>query len=803
MTDKIKNLIHMLRQSIYTGERRLKQLAIVRRIGYIICIIGAVTTIMNIVQHKGAVTYTTMTICIAGILISFVSSVFKDIRVALCAAWFFCVVIFSYYAISGTNEGFAILWTLMVPLAFGYFAGIFYGLTVSFYYELLFIVLFYTPIHQKMAAYYTETFMQRYPILYLTSILLNAVTMISNHISTLMQMEYEVKLKEALKVAEEESRHAQAANDAKSTFLSNMSHEIRTPINAVLGMNEMILRECETEDILSYSENIKNAGNTLLGIVNDILDFSKIEAGKIEIIPVEYDLSSVINDLVNMIQVRADDKGLELKLDFRESIPKQLFGDEIRIKQIITNILTNAVKYTEKGSVTFGIDYEKTDDPEIILMKVSVKDTGIGIKKEDINKLFSEFDRIEEKRNRNIEGTGLGMSITKSLLEMMGSSLDLDSVYGEGSEFSFAIKQKVISDEPLGNYGESYRAHVSRHKKYKEKFTAPDARVLVVDDNPMNLIVFKSLIKKTLVQVDTAEDGVKGLVLADRNKYDVIFLDHMMPGKDGIETLHELKAKTDGINIDTPTICLTANAISGAKEAYVKEGFIGYLSKPVDADELEDMLLHYIPDEKIMSPGPDEDKNAQQAPAADEDDELASIDGDLIDIKEGIRLSGGKEPYMGLMKIFYDSIDERYEEIDNFYKAKDLKNYTIKVHALKSSAKLIGAGDFANDAQLLENAGKEDNTDYIDSHKDDFMKKYLSFKELLEPLFGGEKEKKIPEVDDELMGFAFEGIEEALKNEEYDTIDGIFEEMSEYSIPERYKERWIRIQETVYERKNK
>ena len=311
------------------------------------------------------------------------------------------------------------------------------------------------------------------------------------------------------------SEKAIAASEAKSTFLSNMSHEIRTPINAVLGMNEMILRECNDSNILAYSDSIKTAGNTLLGLINDILDFSKIESGKMEIIPVDYDLASLLNDLVNMIQTRADDKGLILELEFEPNVPNHLNGDEVRIKQVVTNILTNAVKYTKKGIVTFTVGYEKIEnDPESVVLNIAVKDTGIGIKKEDMAKLFSEFERIEEERNRNVEGTGLGMNITKRLLEMMGSSLEVQSIYGLGSLFSFSLKQKVHDWEPLGDYETTYRAALSSKKKYKEKFIAPDANVLVVDDTPMNLMVFKSLLKQTQVHIDTAESGDAGISLA-------------------------------------------------------------------------------------------------------------------------------------------------------------------------------------------------------------------------------------------------------------------------------------------------
>jgi len=329
-----------------------------------------------------------------------------------------------------------------------------------------------------------------------------------------------------------------------------MSHEIRTPINAILGMNEMILRECNDKNILGYSDSIRTAGSALLGLVNDILDFSKIEAGKMEIIPVDYDLSSVINDLMNMIQTKADDKGLKLAFDISREVPKFLHGDEVRIKQVITNILTNAVKYTEKGTITLHASYEKiTEEPDSIMLHVAVRDTGIGIRQEDMKNLFSEFDRIEEERTRNVEGTGLGMSITKRLLEMMGSSLQVESTYGLGSVFSFSLKQTVVKWEALGDYEEAYQSSLAGRKKYHEKIRAPEAEILVVDDTPMNLDVFIQLLKQTGIKIETATGGEEALSLSYDKKYDIIFLDHMMPDKDGIETLHELRASPVSVRL--------------------------------------------------------------------------------------------------------------------------------------------------------------------------------------------------------------------------------------------------------------
>ena len=396
------------------------------------------------------------------------------------------------------------------------------------------------------------------------------------------------------------SERAVAANEAKSSFLSNMSHEIRTPINAILGMNEMILRESNEESTLTYSQNIKTAGNTLLGIVNDILDFSKIEEGKMNIVPVDYDLSATLKDLVNMIRIRLDAKKLKLIQDFDINTPRFLHGDEIRVKQIITNILTNSAKYTERGSVTFKVSYDKIpSEPDSVMLNVSVKDTGIGIKPADMDKLFSKFDRIEENRNRNIEGTGLGMSITKELLEMMGSSLNVSSIYGAGSEFSFTIKQTVVSWDPLGDFEETQKKTQEEVKEYKQKFEAPEANILVVDDNNMNLLVFTRLLKQTKVKIDTAVSGDEGIGMILKKKYDVIFLDHMMPEKDGVQVLRELKEGPENLNMDTPYICLTANAINGARDEYLKAGFDDYLAKPVDPEELEEMLFRFLPREKI------------------------------------------------------------------------------------------------------------------------------------------------------------------------------------------------------------
>ncbi len=408
---------------------------------------------------------------------------------------------------------------------------------------------------------------------------------------------------------------ANQANQAKSYFLSTMSHDIRTPMNAIIGMNEMILRNSRDDEILVYSESIRAAGNTLLGIINDILDFSKIEAGKMEIIEVDYNFVSLLNDLVNMVQRKADEKGLSFELDVDKNIPRVMHGDEIRIKQVITNILSNAVKYTKEGSVVFSVYSSKCEDnPDHVMLHVSVKDTGIGIKKEDLDKLFVAFERIEEKKNRNIEGTGLGMAIAQSFLNMMGSKLQVESEYGKGSEFSFDLKQEVVKWEPLGEFDAAFKRFISERELYRVKFTAPNARILVVDDTEVNLKVFVNLLSKTKMQIETADSGDACIALFKRNPYDMIFLDHMMPDKDGIETIKEMKECSGTPNQKTPVICLTANAVSGMREMYINAGFDDYLTKPIDTARLENMLINYLPPD-LVHPAGDEEEEEKSPPA--------------------------------------------------------------------------------------------------------------------------------------------------------------------------------------------
>ena len=389
---------------------------------------------------------------------------------------------------------------------------------------------------------------------------------------------------------------ADNANQAKSNFLANMSHEIRTPINAVLGMDEMILREATEENIIEYATSIKRAGETLLSLVSDILDFSKIESGKMTLINEPYNVPDLINDMINAFSLRMRQKGLSFITEIDSNIPKVLVGDEIRIKQIALNILSNAFKYTKEGYVKLKISSIIENDKCKLLF--SVEDTGSGIKKEALERLFETFERIDEKKNRHIEGSGLGLNITKNLLKMMGSDINVKSVYGRGSIFSFELCQDIIDKTPIGEIS-SEVVKTGVYEKNTEEFIAPKGRVLVVDDNMVNLTVMKGLLKKTQIKVDLALSGAEALRLTKLNKYHLIFMDHLMPELDGIETFARMKEMEENLNIDTPCIVLTANAISGAKEQYMEAGFAEYMTKPIDITLLDTNLIKYLPKDLI------------------------------------------------------------------------------------------------------------------------------------------------------------------------------------------------------------
>ncbi|MBP5178501.1 MAG: response regulator, partial [Lachnospiraceae bacterium] len=527
------------------------------------------------------------------------------------------------------------------------------------------------------------------------------------------------------KVLKLEKTAADIANKAKSDFLADMSHEIRTPINAVLGMNEMILRKSDDEKILDYASNIKSAGNTLLSIINTILDFSKIEDGKMELVPVEFNINDLTHNLVNTISERAKAKGLELKVDIDETLPSKLYGDDVRISQVIMNLLTNAVKYTEKGSVTLCIRKKEIVDDNLIFY-VAVKDTGIGIRREDIDKLAISFERLEEKRNRHIEGTGLGISIVTKLLEMMNSRLEVESEYGKGSVFSFYLKLKIADAAPVGKY-QDRRSGAVRVAADAQKYISGGAKVLITDDNEMNLKVASNFMQLFGITPEVCTSGEETIRLMREKKYDLVLLDHMMPKMDGIETLEILK-KESLIDEKTVVIALTANAVVGAKEQYLNAGFNDYLSKPIEIKELEKMLRKYLPENPKEE---SQSTSAAETPVMS-DDPLEALSKLGLHTSEGISYCGGEEGfYFEILGDYAKAAGDNAEKLNRLKAEDNLGDYRILIHSVKSASKTIGARELYKDAYELEKASDSGDKAYVINNHDRFVEKYLRMAENL------------------------------------------------------------------------
>ena len=419
-----------------------------------------------------------------------------------------------------------------------------------------------------------------------------SIFFISLVIITLLVLLYVRQLRRAKKIAEEASK-------AKSDFLASMSHEIRTPINVIMGIGELISREATDTKMKQYAYSINSSANSLLCLINDVLDFSKMEAGKLKIRSDQYSLSNLISDVEIMIKSRAESKGLAYLMNVNEDTPDELIGDEIRIKQVLINLLTNSVKYTKEGTVTLSIDYEKDGNEEVIL-HISVKDTGIGMKQEEISKLFVAFERLDEDKNKTIEGTGLGMSIVKHILDAMESTLEVESVYGEGSEFKFAIKQRVFNWKRIGSVDSEERKLKITDNKYTPVFFAPDVRLLSVDDTEMNLKVIEGLLEPTKIHIDSVLSAKAALKNMKEIKYDILLIDHRMPEMDGIELIKKIRKDNSNINRESVCIALTANVVEGARDMYIKAGFDDYMEKPVKVRKLEEMLIKHLPKDKVL-----------------------------------------------------------------------------------------------------------------------------------------------------------------------------------------------------------
>jgi CheY-like chemotaxis protein/HPt (histidine-containing phosphotransfer) domain-containing protein len=521
-------------------------------------------------------------------------------------------------------------------------------------------------------------------------------------------------------------KHTRQADRMKTDFVSNMSHEIRTPITAILGMNEMIQLESDDANVLRYADNIEKAGESLLGIINDILDFSKIEAGRMELNNQPYSLPELIIGLDTMFITRAQEKDLFFSMEIDEKLPVKPIGDMQKLRQVMTNILSNAVKYTKEGSVKLIVRLLSMDN-DSFTMEVAVEDTGIGIKAEEMDKLYSAFDRLDLERTKNIEGSGLGLAITRKLLELMGSEIKVQSTYGEGSCFSFSIRQGISDKTPIGNFEKDYIKEERNLRKRAASFTASDARILIVDDTPMNLKVICGLLKGNQMNIDTAESGEKCISLFGDNDYDLVFLDQRMPVMDGVETLASLKKTYPEAAAKTPVICLTANVLSGGKDRMLKAGFTDYLTKPVTLNEMEQMLLKYLPADKVFKmqdTGDHEEETTSAIPGA-----IKAIE--EIDISKGLEYCGDEEDYLDAIDIFASSAADKAMKLERCFETGDYETLQLLSHSLKSTSRAIGAAALSEAAASVEAQAKESNAESLKMSVPRLLEKYRALGEKL------------------------------------------------------------------------
>ncbi len=585
--------------------------------------------------------------------------------------------------------------------------------------------------------------------------------------------EQERSLDDLLKVVEAKCDDARAATRSKTRFLAHMSHEIRTPINSVIGMNEMILRESREPDIKSYANDVNAAAHSLLSIINDILDITKIEEGKVELSPVEYPLQRLIAEAYNMVRFRALSKDLTLTVQADESLPSVLYGDDMRIKQVLVNLLTNAVKYTHDGSVTFVI--ERAGDGAI---RFSVRDTGVGIKPENIGNLFNAFYRVDDPRNRSIEGTGLGLVITQAILERLESRLCVQSVYGKGSEFSFLLKQQVVDDTPIGKLS----LRLDGESEYDEPgaFEAPDAYVLVVDDNEMNRRVMRQLLKRTKVNIVESPNGMDAVERCMHQRFDIIFMDHMMPGINGIEAMHRIRDDFDSPCFDVPFVALTANAVIGAKEMYFREGFDAFLPKPVDSKRLEKLVRALLDESLVQRVESKATADTKQEPR--KMTEFPVVSG--VDWAYARAKLPSDEMVLDTVKLFCKGAKYELAELSAYFESissdEALDSYRIKVHSMKSSALLIGAVQAGGLAMRLEMAARDGERSVIAALHPIFQQCWLELSAALKPVCGSGAEQLPAAEHASEIADIYSEIRAAAEDMDVDRLDALSERLDGY-----------------------
>lgn len=547
--------------------------------------------------------------------------------------------------------------------------------------------------------------------------------------------------------AEEAMAAAQIASQAKSEFLTNISHEIRTPINAILGYNEMVLRDTDKTEIAQYCVNIQSAGKTLLSMISDMMDYTEMETGSINIEESNYSTASMISDIMTCGKYYAEKKDIEIRVNIDPEIPKMLHGDSARITRIFSNLLSNSVKYTDFGHIDISIKWEQKSE-FAGWINAGVTDTGIGLRNEDIERITSAFQRVDKKRNQHIQGLGLGLTIVTKLLAMMGSRLSIESEYGKGTSIKFRLMQGIVDPSPLGNVDNL--ACISEKSSLRAGFTAPEARLLAVDDNSMNLELYRGSLKDTKIQIDTAINGVEALELISRNKYDLIILDHMMPMMDGMETLKTIKKQN--LCQGVPILVITANAVPGEKSVYLNAGFDDYLSKPVSSKQLLEAVEKYLPDSLIRPASLPFNYLEEET---SENDVIARLS-EFLNISSAMRYCcNNEELYLSIVNTFVN--ENRLEDIRNFCNNRDFDNYRIQVHALKSGSRTIGSSELSDYALELEMAAKNNDTEFILENTEALLSEYSALLERIKAALSCTEEKpalsnhSVLYIDDDLM----------------------------------------------------
>lgn len=575
------------------------------------------------------------------------------------------------------------------------------------------------------------------------------------------------------------------ANRAKTNFVSNMSHEIRTPMNSIVGITEILLRSRHSPKEQEYLLNIQSSGRVLLTIINDVLDCSKMEAGKMQLFDEPYDTCSLFHDLRISMENRIGHSGLELIYDIDQDIPCKLKGDMGRIRQVIINLVNNAIKYTEKGSVRFSVHVRQKNTDKVMLY-YEVADTGIGIRKEDQKILFDAFQRMEMDRNRYVEGTGLGLTISQNLVNMMGGVIEVESEYGKGSRFFFTIEQTIIDPTPVSAVNYNGQKDNVTEKEAECLFIAPEAHILLVDDNELNLVVAKELLKPLRMQIDTAENGLQAVKMVRGSQYDLVLMDHMMPVMDGIEAAKAIRALPEDKYQKLPIIALTANAMVDARKEFLNAGMNGFVAKPIDFARICNQLKLWLPKDLVRDVPKEEAKKLLADDLSDR--EIQPEDPQMgFSFEEGVKHCGSKAALMKTIRIFYRTIDSKANKIEQCLKEGLISDYVIEIHALKSSALLIGAVPLSEAAKELEDYGKQGKTEVLEEKTPDVLTLYRDLKNILRPYAEKEEDAKKEFSDGEWIT-ALQQIHQCIEQFDLDGVDQIMEQLEEYQVPECIRE---------------